>query len=156
MLVINYSDILYCTNPILTAYSTQFLSVFSLTFQMRILQQGHLGVNLFRRVFQRRKENFHKPEQNKVNLHQYRYGKLTTVGENFLTTVEENFMTTVGENFMTTVGENFMTTVGGKFHAFVSRWLNFFFYRSDPELDTIQYMVSTLDRRVTMKSQRPR
>ena len=145
MLVINYSDILYCTNPILTAYSTQFLSVFSLTFQMRILQQGHLGVNLFRRVFQRRKENFHKPEQNKVNLHQYRYGKLTTVGENFLTTVEENFMTgarenfmttvaenfmtaveenfmtTVGENFMTTVGENFMTTVGGKFHAFVSR-----------------------------------
>ena len=29
-------------------------------------------------------------------------------------------------------------------------------HRSDPELDTIQYRVSTLDRRVTMKSQRPR
>ena len=29
-------------------------------------------------------------------------------------------------------------------------------HKSDPELDTIQYRVSTLDRRVTMKSQRPR
>ena len=29
-------------------------------------------------------------------------------------------------------------------------------HRSDPELDTIPYRVSTLDRRVTMKSQRPR
>ena len=29
-------------------------------------------------------------------------------------------------------------------------------HRSDPELDTLQYRVSTLDRRVTMKSQRPR
>ena len=29
-------------------------------------------------------------------------------------------------------------------------------HRSDPELDTLPYRVSTLDRRVTMKSQRPR